>query len=130
MLDVDLMDIGAKIMGICDNEGLQYDFLMHNFPIIARITPTEDRLDQMTLLEDENENNYVNGEILFIFADELTVQIKNDFIISDDLMNKLKNNAKKMHYIFLQKYFKDRKERENNKTKNINITPLQIQEAK
>lgn len=49
-----------------------------------------------------------NGEIKLIFADELTMQIVNDYVIEDNLLNKIKNQIKKLHYIYLQIYFKDK----------------------
>lgn len=53
------------------------------------------------------------GQLVFIFDEEMQVAIKDDFKINDDKLNALKNSCKKLHYTFLQIYFKNNKEKEN-----------------
>lgn len=62
--------------------------------------------DKIGKLCDENDLEFVNGEIQFIFTDELTMKVLNDFRIEDGLLNRVKNQVKKLHYIYLQMYFK------------------------
>lgn len=71
---------------------------------------TEEEKNQMVLEEVEEENK-VYGEIKFIFGNELSISISDDFVISDDVLNKLKNNFKKLHYLYLQIYFRTAKAR-------------------
>ena len=54
----------------------------------------------------DGESNFVNGKIQLIFGDELIVKV-DDFYIEDGLLNGIKNAAKKVHYLYLQMYFKE-----------------------
>ena len=48
--------------------------------------------------------NFVNGEIQLIFGEDLTMRVLNDFNIEDDLLNKIKSQVKKLHYLFSVSY--------------------------
>lgn len=109
MLDFDFRDIQDKIEKLCDENDLEFIFESSKFPIIATIRPSEESKNQMTIdFGDEETTSFVNGEIQFIFADELTMKVLNDFRIEDGLLNKIKNQVKKLHYIYLQMYFKSK----------------------
>ncbi len=106
MLNYDYQELEEKLEDTCIDNNLEYSFETSKFPIVLRITPDFEQKNQMKM--DIGDNNFVNGEIQFIFADELTIKILNDFRIGDKLLNKIKNQAKKLHYIYLQMYFKER----------------------
>lgn len=108
MLDFEFQDLKDKIEKLCNDNDLEFTFESSKFPIIATIRPNEESRNQLTIdFGDEEETiNFVNGEIQFIFADELTVKVLNDFRIEDGLLNRIKNQVKKLHYIYLQMYFK------------------------
>lgn len=108
MLDFDFQDLKDKIEKLCQENNLEFTFESSKFPIIATIRPSEEAKNQLTIdFGDEDENkNFVNGEIQFIFADELEMKVLNDFRIEDGLLNKIKTQVKKLHYLYLQMYFK------------------------
>lgn len=107
MLDFDFQDMQGKIEKLCDENDLEFDFKSSKFPIVATIRPSEKSKNQMTIdFGDEETISFTNGEIQFIFADELTMKVLNDFRIEDGLLNKIENQVKKLHYIYLQMYFK------------------------
>ncbi len=97
-----------KLEKKCYDNELIFEFNKVTFPIIAKITPSEDKKNQLVMkFDDELDSDYVNGEVQFIFEDELVIKTLNDFYIEDDLLNSIKNAAKKLHYLYLQMYFKD-----------------------
>ena len=109
MLEQDFADMQEKIMGVCKESKLEFNFEGARFPVVARINPDLSQRDQMRFDIDETDGevtNFVNGEIKFIFDDELTMTVFNDFKIEDSLLNRIKNMVKKLHYIYLQIYFK------------------------
>ena len=107
MLDYDYQELEGKLEDTCIENQLEYSFETSKFPIVLRITPNFEQKNQMKM-DIGKDSNFVNGEIQLIFADELTIKILNDFRIGDKLLNKIKNQAKKLHYIYLQMYFKER----------------------
>lgn len=108
MLKDDYEEELKKIEKVCNEEDLEFHFVKASFPVIATIEPTWQAKDQMRMDLGESAESITNGEIKFIFADELTMSIVNDFMIEDALLNKIKNAAKKLHYIYLQMYFKEK----------------------
>lgn len=104
MLNSDYQDILNKIMELCDENKLEFEFEYSKFPIVANIKPVLEQQGQL-FIADAN-TNFVNGKISFIFGDEPQITILNDFNINDNLLNKIKNLVKKLHYVFLQGYFK------------------------
>lgn len=97
-----------RIEKICREEGLEFQLSKVNFPVIATIKPNLEFRNQMVMDIGEHGRNTRNGEIKLIFADELTMQIIDDFTIEDSLLNRIKNATKKLHYIYLQMYFKEK----------------------
>ena len=108
MLEIELQDQLNKVEKTCKDSDLIFEFESSKFPIVATIRPSDECKNQMMMdLGDEKEGkNYVNGEIKFLFGDELNITVLNDFRIGDDLLNKIKTQIKKLHYIYLQMYFK------------------------
>lgn len=110
MIDYELDEIENKLEKTCKDNDLVFKFETINFPIVATVRQSEEKKNQMVLEEVEEENK-VYGEIKFIFGNELSISISDDFVISDDVLNKLKNNFKKLHYLYLQIYFRTAKAR-------------------
>ena len=95
MLLDEINKISEKIEQLADNEDLELQFSTGQFPIACIFTRKP------------------NNQLVFIFDEEMQVAIKDDFKINDDKLNALKNSCKKLHYTFLQIYFKNDKEKEN-----------------
>lgn len=93
-----------KIEGLCNENGLEFEFIKVKFPIIAIVRPDIESRNQIVMKLGDGEVTR-NGEIKFIFSDELTMQIIDDFTIEDSLLNKIKNATKRLHYAYLQMYF-------------------------
>jgi hypothetical protein len=106
MLDRDFGDIYDKICNLCRENKLEFSFECVKFPVVARLKPDLKQTNQLTFDEEKEKTNFVNGEIKFTFGDELTMTVLNDFKIEDDVLNKIKSMTKKLHYIYLQTYFK------------------------
>lgn len=110
MLETEFGLLHDKIIEVCKENKLEFAFECSKFPVIVKITPNLVHRDQMRLdlKELEESSNFVNGEIRLAFGEELTLTILNDFKIEDSLLNRIKNMAKKLHYIYLQIYFKNK----------------------
>ena len=108
MLLDEINKISEKIEQLADSEDLEFQFSTGQFPIACVFTKKPD--NQMSLIDHEL---VAGGQLVFIFDEEMQVAIKDDFKINDDKLNALKNSCKKLHYTFLQIYFKNIKEKEN-----------------
>lgn len=108
MLETDLTDLQDKIYKVAEENKLEISVEFTKFPIVAKIRPNLEERDQMKMDfgEMDKNSNFVNGEIKLVFDDELTMTVLNDFKIEDSLLNKIKGMIKKLHYIYLQIYFK------------------------
>lgn len=108
MLLDEINKISEKIEQLADSEDLEFQFSTSQFPITCVFTKKPD--NQMSLIENKL---VAEGRLVFIFDEEMQVAIKDDFKINDNKLNALKNSCKKLHYTFLQIYFKNNKEKEN-----------------
>lgn len=108
MLLDEINKISEKIEQLADSEDLEFQFSTSQFPITCVFTKKPD--NQMSLIENKL---VAEGQLIFIFDEEMQVAIKDDFKINDNKLNALKNSCKKLHYTFLQIYFKNNKEKEN-----------------
>jgi hypothetical protein len=108
MLEIDYADVFDKLGKVCDENKLEFEFETSKFPIVCRIRPNLEERDQLRidLQEVDEASNFINGEIKLVFGEELTMTVLNDFKIEDSLLNKIKGLVKKLHYLFLQIYFK------------------------
>ena len=99
-----------KLKGICEANNLSYVFIKNAYPIKLVIRPLGGVGEQMSMLEEASEDNYISpgASILFTVKDgNLTYRIRKTFTISDTLFNKIKNIFKNMHYLWLQFFFRD-----------------------
>lgn len=97
-----------KIEDTCMKNNLEFEFIKASFPIKAIIRPDAETRNQMRMDLGEEHETFRDGEIAFIFADELKMQIVNDFMVTDKILNRIKNQVKRLHYIYLQMYFKEK----------------------
>ena len=108
MSNIELQELADKIERICLTNKLEFEFETTDFPIIATVNRKSD--DQLNVLDDDYEVQ--TGQMQLVFGDELYLIIDDNLAISEDLLNKLKNNIKKLHYLWLQEYFKQQKQRQ------------------
>lgn len=108
MLEMEFADMQDKLLKVCKDNKLDIHIHYTEFPIVASIKPDLEDTDQLSfdIPRKDEVTNFVNGEIKFVFDDELTMTVLNDFKIEDNLLNKIKGMVKKLHYIYLQIYFK------------------------
>ena len=111
MLEQDFADLHEKIFKVCKENKLEIDIKLTKFPVIATLRPDLEERDQLRfdVQELDIDTNFVSGEINLVFEEELTMTVLNDFRIEDSLLNRIKGMVKKLHYIFLQIYFKESK---------------------
>lgn len=109
-LEYECEDLKLKIDEICEKEKLQLDWNMAKFPIVATVKPLDKDKNQVEMDLGPVEKNR-NGELRFIFGDDLQIKIDDDFYIPNEFFNKLKNSLKKLHYLHLQVFFKNRVEK-------------------
>lgn len=119
MLEHDFADLQDKILKVCKDNKLEIDIKLSKFPVTATLRPSLEERDQLRfdMQEMDIETNFVGGEINLVFEEELTMTVLNDFRIEDSLLNRIKGMVKKLHYIFLQIYFKESKLKEANNDK-------------
>lgn len=107
MLEMDFSELQDKLLKVCNENKLEVDIKYTKFPIVAIIKPNLEERDQLKFdFGAEEPTNFVNGEIKLMFDDELTMTVLNDFKIEDNQLNKIKGIVKKLHYVYLQLYFK------------------------
>ena len=99
-----------KLKNICEAHDLTYTFIKNAYPIKLIIRPLGGVGEQMSMLEEATEDNYISpgASILFTVKDgNLTYRMSKTFTISDTLFNKIKNIFKNMHYLWLQFFFRE-----------------------
>lgn len=116
MLNGKWEDEYEKLEKLCESNDLKFSIKKSTFPIRFIIEPMLTNADpsQLTLDgadSDVEEKNEISME--FVFAEELIVKFIGDFVIDDETLSKLKNQAKKLHYIHLQMWFRDKEARWN-----------------
>lgn len=101
-----------KLQGICDENNLICTFSANQYPITLIIKPSGDFEGQMSLLENEGENEYtsVNATLRFFYNDgddKPTYKFSEDFTISEALLTKLKNLFANMCRYWWRFFFRD-----------------------
>ena len=110
MIEVVLCETHEKIEDICRANKLRFEFAATKFPIVARFKHATD--GQLDIFSEGEPVEPTMQYMEFIFADDLVMEIENGFTIEDATLTKLKNYCKKLHYAFLQRYFKEAKQQE------------------
>ena len=113
MIEKDLFDDQyEKLLGICDKNNLVADFSAAQYPIMLTVRPDASMEGQISMLEDDVGHNNRDSRIRFVFVDgRLVVKVSDNFTLTDTLLNKLKNIAKKLYVRHLAAFFREAKER-------------------
>ena len=99
-----------KLDGVCDENNLVAIFKRDRYPITLTIKPLTGLDEQMSMLENVEENGYTSPDaaIVLTFKDGvLTYKTSQTFTIGDALFSKIKNLFKNMYYTWLQYFFRD-----------------------
>lgn len=99
-----------KLQGICDENNLVFRFRQDKYPITLTIKPVTGLEEQMSMLENVEDNGYTSPDasIVFSFKDGgITYKTSQTFTINDALFSKIKNLFTNMHYCWLQYFFRD-----------------------
>ena len=94
----------SKLEKLCENNSLDFAFVPGDFPLVMSVTPDAYR-DVQQKIKDDCDPVVIDARINSIFGEELQVKMLGDFTIDAALMNKIKNMATKLHYLFLQLWF-------------------------
>lgn len=99
-----------KLEGICEENNLVATFKRDSYPITLTIRPLTGLYEQMSMLENVEENGYTSPEASIVFTIKdgvLGYKTSETFSISDALFSKIKNLFKNLHYYWLQFFFRD-----------------------
>lgn len=102
-----------KLQGICDENGLNWSIQNRKYPFLMIIKPLGGVDAQQTMLEgmdDPSGTGYISPDASLVFAyrdGDLSYKISETWTISENLFNKLKNLFKKMHFMWMQQFFRD-----------------------
>lgn len=99
-----------KLKGICEANNLSYVFIKNAYPIKLVIRPLGGVGEQMSMLEEATEDNYISpgASILFTMKDGVLVyRMSKTFTIEDALFGKIKNIFKNMHSYYCQFFFRE-----------------------
>lgn len=96
-----------KLDNICDENNLVATISKNRYPITMTIRPLTGMDEQLSMLEEAEDEGYISPEAYIVFAykdGNLTYKTSETITISDTLFAKLKNLYKNLHYMWLQ-YF-------------------------
>lgn len=99
-----------KLDGICEENNLIAIFRRNRYPITLTIKPLTGLDEQMSMLEEVEDNGYTSPDASIVFTIKdgiLGYKTSKTFTISDTLFSKFKNLFKNMHYCWLQYFFRD-----------------------
>ena len=103
-------DQKKKLQGLCDEHNLVFRLRVDDYPITLTIRPCGGVSEQMSMLDNSEKDGYISPEAFLIFAfKDCEVEHKTSgvFTISDVLFTKIKNIFKKLHYFWLQYFFRE-----------------------
>lgn len=94
------------VLKICQGNNMTFRFETDRFPIVAIVEAEIVYMNQIKMdLRGMGETEQSNGKIQFIFDDELRIKMDKKMNVSEKIFNKIKNNIKKLHYLYLQVFF-------------------------
>lgn len=96
-----------KLDNTLEANGLIGTFVTDENPIMLTVKPNTVDAGQTSMFPEGEENkSSLDAKLSFIFQDgDVIITTDEKLVISESLMNKLKNIAKKMHYLYLQAAF-------------------------
>ena len=94
-----------KLENLMEKHQLLYEWLDGEKDIVLCVKPNRIDGEQTSFIEDSEGTSSSDAAISFIFKNgEIVINSCGKLFISEALMNKLKNIAKKLHYLYLQVY--------------------------
>ena len=96
-----------KLAKVLDENGLLHTFSTKTYPMTLTISQNQDPEAQMALYEqDKGDISSSDAKLVLTFpVGEIGVRVYGRLCISDTLMGKIKNHAKKMRDLYLQGYY-------------------------
>lgn len=96
-----------KLDALLNDNHLRCKFDTHRYPITLTISPDASPEGQIALFETGSDKVSSRDASLklTITLDGIEIQTKNRLVITDDLMNKIKSYAKKMHHEYLHGFY-------------------------
>ncbi len=96
-----------KMETLLIENGLLFDFNTETYPLTMTVQPNTTPDEQMAMFEQATDGvSSQDAKLVLQFpVGEIVVRVYGRLVISDNLLNKIKNQAKKMHYLWLQGYF-------------------------
>lgn len=99
-----------KLDGLCDEHNLIAKFKGDKYPITMTVRPLTGMDEQLTMMENIEENGYTSPDACIVFAmkdGEVDIVTSETFAISSTLFSKLEGIFKKMHFFWVQYFFRD-----------------------
>lgn len=107
-----------KLESLLADYDLVCTFKKKDYPISLVVAPNSGVSEQMELYsQDSGAQSSSDARLNIIFYDaDVIIRTDNRLVLSDDLMQKIKSYAKKMHYLYLQAFFREEmdKRKDNN----------------
>ena len=106
-------ELKEKLYKTCNENSLTYTINNKGYPFLLIIKPMGGMDAQQTMLEgmdDPGETGYISPDASLVFAyrdGNLTYKISETFTISDKLFNKIKGLFQKLHYMWMQYFYRD-----------------------
>lgn len=106
-------EIKEKLHKACAENSLTYTIQNKGYPFLLIIKPMGGMDAQQAMIEgmeDAGETGYISPDATLVFAyrdGNLTYKISETFTISDKLFNKIKGLFQKLHYMWMQYFYRD-----------------------
>lgn len=99
-------EVQEKLNELLAKNRLVGTFNCDSYPIFLSVGQNMDPAEQMALFSDAEDGvSARDARLRLIFKDgDILIRTDSRLIISDDLMGKIKNYAKKLHYLYLQAF--------------------------
>lgn len=103
--------INEKLGKLLADNGLVGTFNTNTYPISLTVGMDMSPEAQMELFDvDEIGASASDAKLKFVFEDgDILVRTHSRLVIADDIMSKIKGFAKKLHYLYLQNFFREHK---------------------
>ena len=100
--------VEEKLEKLLADNHLVHRFATSGYPITLTVSQDKDPSAQMELYsQDSGDISAWDSRLVFAFEDgEIVVRTDSRLVISDALMGKIKGYAKKMHYLYLQAFYR------------------------
>lgn len=99
--------VESKLNKLLAENNLVHSFKCSGYPIVLIVSQDTDPAAQMELFSQDEGTSSRDSRLAFIFQNgDIIVRTDSRLVISDSLMSKIKGYAKKMHYLFLQAFFR------------------------